>query len=69
MADTEYTKGYRAGYDFARVETEGRIMRLLNDTDKHLVIWDKSLKKTTNRLIHGPKCGICTAIALIKGDK
>jgi hypothetical protein len=62
MADTEYTKGYRAGYDFARVETEGRIMRLLNDRDK-------SLKKTKNRLIHGPKCGICTAIALIKGQE
>jgi hypothetical protein len=33
MVDTEYTKGYRAGYDFARAETEACIIKLLEDYD------------------------------------
>jgi hypothetical protein len=59
MADTEYTKGYRAGYDFARAETEARIIK-----------WLESKSECTPMRGHdwSGDC-YCETIALIKGGK
>jgi hypothetical protein len=46
VADTEYTKGYRAGYDFAVAETTDRIIKDL----KRITIVDTMGKPLPNAI-------------------
>lgn len=66
MTPGEQTRDYYRKQ--GRKAEQDRIVSLLEDSDKHLIVWDTSIKKNQNRLIHGPKCGVCMAINLIKGQ-
>lgn len=46
MADTEYTKGYRAGYDFAVAETTAKIIKDL----KRITIFDSMGRPMPNAI-------------------
>jgi hypothetical protein len=59
MADTEYTKGYRAGYDFASAETEARIIKLIEP--EVAIHKEQGLWASADYLTH--------LIALIRGEK
>jgi len=63
MPETEYTKGYRAGYDFARAETQTRIIELLDKDYWHSQLFNFS------EVICLADCEMCKTIALIKGMK
>jgi len=63
MAETEYTKGYRAGYDYARAETETRIIKLLSKDYWHSQVFDFA------EVICLADCEMCKTIDHIKGNQ
>ena len=66
--DAAFAKGLMFGKAVATRDERDRIIALLTETDDHLIVFDTSIKKKDNRLIHSPKCGLCKSIAVIKGD-
>ena len=63
-----WAKGLMLGKAVGARDERDRIIALLTSTDDHLIVFDTSIKKKDNRLIHSPKCGLCKSILVIKGD-
>ena len=42
------------------------ILELLTKTDAHTIVYDVSLKRGQNRLIHSPKCLVCRHVKLLE---
>lgn len=64
-----WMRGLMFGRALGAKQERERIVELLENTDDHLIVFDTSIKKKDNRLIHSPKCGLCKSILVIKGEK
>lgn len=67
--DAAFAKGLMFGKAVGARDERERIIALLTNTDDHLIVFDTSIKKKDNRLIHSAKCGLCKSIAVIKGGE